>query len=260
MIKKVASVLPLMGVAAFSLASTWALYKWFTGSARHPSILYLIPATLVEMVSAWLVWQAVEAARLSLLSVGRGGTTKQDRRFNIMLLVLCFLLSIPTLTASIAANYYEFQGQIWLAVLFPVACIACAVAGAIPHIRTAEIARQDAEVRAEAVELRKQLREAERNAAQMREQLREAERKLREAERNTAQAPQPHARRRATCAIWRELCASQGDDLHDLTADGVAAVLTANGYDLPARRTLQMWAQMTRKNNNPSELPTNATV
>jgi DNA-binding transcriptional ArsR family regulator len=121
------SHLPVFGVIAFSLSSVWSLYHLFVGNARHPTSLFWAPATLVELVTAWLVYNSVQMTR----RVTQSKISKQDRRFYAVMLALNLALMIPTLGVSVWANAMEFQSW-WLGSLFPVASIACAVAVAIP--------------------------------------------------------------------------------------------------------------------------------
>jgi len=139
------SSLPDLGIFAFSLASTWALYQLFVNSAQHPTLLYILPAALVEIVTAWLVKNATAA----IYQVTRSNIAKQDRRFHRVILCACVVLAAPTVVASVLANRYEFGGNAWLALLFPAAAIGCAIGGAIPRtVARHESAKTD-EVRAE---------------------------------------------------------------------------------------------------------------
>ena len=123
------SSLPDLGIFAFALASTWALYQLLNNSAQHPTILYIVPAALVEVVTAWLMKNATHAA----YQFTRSRITKQDRRFHLIILSACLVLAAPTTIASVLANGYEFNGNVWLALLFPAASIGCAIGGAIPR-------------------------------------------------------------------------------------------------------------------------------
>lgn len=127
--------IPIAGVFAFAVASVWSLFQMFNNNALHPTLLYWIPAFLIEIVTAWLVYQTVESIRL----VTRSNISKQDRRFNMILAIVCAILAAPTLMMSFSANHYEFQGHAGLARIFPIGCVACAVATAIPHIKTRNV-------------------------------------------------------------------------------------------------------------------------
>ena len=127
--------IPLVGIVAFALASVWSLFQLFYTSALHPTLLYWLPAVLVEFVTAWLVYQAIESLRVALDTKA----TKRDRRFHLVLFALCAVLSAPTLAVSFSANRFEFQNHVGLALLFPVSCVACAVATAIPHVKARQV-------------------------------------------------------------------------------------------------------------------------
>jgi len=139
--------LPTLGIFAFALASTWSLYQFFNNHAIHPTWLYWIPAVLVEIVNAWLTQQAVGA----LYIVTRSNAQKQDKRFYGIVALISGVLCIPTFVASVQANLFEFGGEFWLALLFPVAVIGCAIGAQIPRSverykseRDADKARRDA--------------------------------------------------------------------------------------------------------------------
>jgi len=150
--------IPLGGVFAFALASIWSLFQMFNNRALHPTLLYWIPAGLVEIVTAWLTYQAVESVR----KITRSNISKQERRFNIVLASVCGALALPTLIVSVAANRYEFQGDYGLALLFPISCVACAVATAIPRIKTHQVDERLAKERDAHAETRAKLRDASR--------------------------------------------------------------------------------------------------
>lgn len=121
--------LPTLGIFAFSLCSTWSLYHLFRGNALHPTPLYWLPSVLIELVTAWLVYQVVDLARKLTVS----NTSKQDKRFYTVVLVLCAALVIPTLLTSVWANAREFGGNLALGIIMPVCAIACAVGMALPQ-------------------------------------------------------------------------------------------------------------------------------
>lgn len=202
--------LPTVGIFAFALASVWSLFQLFNNSALHPTPLYWIPAALVELVTAWLAYQAVEAVR----KVTRSNISKQDRRFARIIFVLCVVLSIPTLAVSFTANRYEFQGNVGLSLLFPVSCIACAVASAIPHIKAQVVSGKVAGLRNENNDLRAQVRKLE--------QLR--------------------AMREPTRADYDELCAGlNGNTPQD--ARSVNRLLQDNGYYARPDATARSWCE-----------------
>lgn len=151
--------IPQIGILAFALASTYALVNLFNEKALHPSPIYWIPASLVEIITAWMVYQLIEKIRLATLSLGgKKGTSKQDRRFNLILIGFLIILTIPTLGASIAANAFEFQaeallsGETLLSLLFPFSCIGCAIGAILPQI---EDRRIDERLEAQKEETRK---------------------------------------------------------------------------------------------------------
>lgn len=148
--------LPTVGIFAFALASTWALFQFFNDNALHPTLLYWIPAALVEVVTAWLAKNAIE----SFYQVTRSNIAKQDRRFFWIVGITTTVLAIPTLAASVQANLYEFRGQWWLALLFPVAVVGCAIGAQIPRsVERHESADDDkhrAELRTMRVELKQE--------------------------------------------------------------------------------------------------------
>lgn len=135
--------IPLTGIFAFALASVWSLYQMFYNNALHPTWLYMIPACLVELVTAWLVYQAVGSVRVTTDTKA----LKRDKAFHRKVMVWCILLALPTLYVSGAANYYEFQEHFGLALLFPASSVACAVALAIPHAKQRQADERLAEER-----------------------------------------------------------------------------------------------------------------
>lgn len=153
--------LPAIGVAAFALGSTWALFNMFHGHATHPSLLYWVPAIMVELVTAWLVSIGVRATREVTKSLGgKKGTSQQDRRFWRVVLVLVIALCVPTVGASVAANLLEFEGNWWLSLLFPAGCVACAIAGVLPEIMEQHSRQDDTELARENTDLRAKLKKA----------------------------------------------------------------------------------------------------
>ena len=184
------SSLPDLGIFAFALASTWALYQLFNNSARHPTILYIAPAALVEIVTAWLMKNATSAA----YQFTRSRITKQDRRFHLIILSACLVLAAPTIVASTLANGYEFNGSVWLALLFPAASVGCAVGGAIPRT----IARHE---RGKTDESRAELKAARAQSAQLRQYLDE----LNEARAMEAQLLNEMTKLQSSVEAWQLL-------------------------------------------------------
>lgn len=132
--------LPLVGIVAFSLCSVWSLYHLLADSAKHTSWLFWLPAVLVELVTAWAVYQVVEQTR----RVTRSNISKQDRRFYGLVLAAFVVVAIPTLAASVWANTIEF-GHLLLGSLFPVGSIGCAIGVALPDTVARYEARREAE-------------------------------------------------------------------------------------------------------------------
>ena len=161
--QKLVALLPTLGIFAFALASVWSLYQLFNNSALHPTALYWIPAALVELVTAWLAFQSVEAAR----QITRSNISKQDKKFAKLIFCLCISLAVPTFIVSFSANFYEFRGSIGLASLFPISCIACAVASAIPHIKTQAADTKVVEERDKAQRLRETVQVLEQRCAEL---------------------------------------------------------------------------------------------
>ena len=82
---------------------------------------------LVELVTAWTVYQVVEQVR----RLTRSNVSKQDRRFYSITTGAFVVVALPTLGASVWANTLEFN-SILLGLLFPVASVGCAVGVALP--------------------------------------------------------------------------------------------------------------------------------
>lgn len=160
--------LPIVGIVAFSLCSVWSLYQLFTSKAAHPTPLLWLPAVLVELVTAWAVYQVTEHVR----TLTRSNLSKQDRRFYSIVAGVFLLVALPTLGASVWANYLEF-GNLLLGLLFPVASIGCAVGASIPQaVSRFEQARANErqEAQAERKQRAKERKERERQAQAARKQ------------------------------------------------------------------------------------------
>ena len=125
---KLQGALPVIGIVAFSLCSVWSLYHLFTANATHPTPLYWLAAGLVELLTAWTVYQLVEQVR----TLTRSNLSKQDRRFYRVIAVAFLLVALPTLGTSVWANAKEFDNLV-LGLLFPVASIGCAISAALPQ-------------------------------------------------------------------------------------------------------------------------------
>lgn len=173
--------LPVLGIVAFSLCSTWSLFNLFYGRATHPTPLYWLPAVLVELVTAWIVAQVVGQIR----NVTKSNLSKQDRRFFAIILTAFVLVAGPLVGVSVWANALEFSSLV-LGVLFPVSSIGCAVGAALPDAVQKFEKRKEKERKEQAEERRKK---AEAKAKEAEERRKAAEAAQREAEaRAKAQA------------------------------------------------------------------------
>jgi hypothetical protein len=254
--------LPIVGVFAFALASVWSLYQMFNDRALHPTPLYWIPSALVEIVTAWLVYQTVESVR----KITRSNISKQDRRFYWVLFALCLVLASPTLWVSFIANRFEFQGDIGLALLFPVACVACAVASAIPTSKTRQIDERVQIARDEAKALRKQRNEARdenkvlrgqvQSVDRLHEEISEAHRladvaradaremlnKARGYRAEIAELERGRAFAEPSNEIYQAICANLNGN-RPTNAQGVNRLLVENGYWPVAGSTARSWVE-----------------
>lgn len=229
--------LPTIGIFSFALASTWALFQYFNSHALHPTPLYWIPAALVEVVTAWLTKHAIEA----FYQITRSNITKQDRRFFWIVGVLTTILSVPTLAASVLANLYEFNGQVWLALLFPTAVVGCAIGAQIPR----SVVRYQS---AGENKHKQQLHDAVRKLTEMRAELAQikasrtelVDHNRLEIERMRAETEQERAFKRAKGTDYKQLCANMNGDKPD-TAQAVNDLLNVKGYYSVADSTARSW-------------------
>lgn len=220
--------IPLAGVFAFAIASVWSLYQMFNNHALHPTWLYWIPAALVEVVTAWLVYQVVESVR----QITRTHISNQDRKFNKVLAIICIALALPTLIVSGAANFYEFRGSYLLAPIFPISCVACAVATAIPHIKVRNI---DARLEQEREAVRRE-REKTRKVKE------EIEQQKAEVVRLKAQLAQKRAMSEPSREAFDEVCASLNGGKPE-NARGVNKLLNDYGYYAVPSSTARTWVK-----------------
>jgi len=244
--------LPTIGIFAFALASTWSLYQFFNNHAIHPTWLYWIPAALVEIVTAWLTMHIIRA----VYKLTRSNALKQDLRFYKIVAIVSTVLVAPTFIASVAANRYEFQGQFWLALLFPVAVVGCAIGEQIPRsVERHQSAGDDKSKQ----ELRKTKRELATERAERKriepllvrkiEQLRTSEEvvdmlrnSLRNTEQEHAELAQSRQLKRADKTVYAELCAGlNGTAPGD--AQGANDLLNDNGYYSKSDGTVRNWAR-----------------
>jgi biotin operon repressor len=124
---QLAERLPVLGILAFSLCSVNALAHLFMANAKNPTDLLWFSAGLVEVTTAWIIYQVVDNGR----KVTRSNISKQDRRFYGSVLVTFVVLAIPSLSLSVWANTLEF-GDWRLGIQFPLLSVACAVSSAVP--------------------------------------------------------------------------------------------------------------------------------
>ena len=204
--------LPTVGIFAFALASTWSLYQFVNNHAIHQTWLYWIPAALVEIVTAWLTKHAVEA----VYQVTRSNLPKQDKRFFRIVLVSAIALVIPTFVTSILANLYEFNGQIWLALLFPVAVAGCAIGAQIPRSVARYTNAGDDDSKAELRTIRTELKQAR------------------------AELEQSHTLKRADKTAYAELCAGMNGNVPG-TVRAVQDFLNERGFYAVPDSTARNW-------------------
>jgi len=207
--------LPTLGIFAFALASTWALYQFFINAAVHPTWLYWIPAALVEIVTAWLTKHAVEA----MYQITRSKTLKQDKRFFKIVAGVSIALCVPTFVASVQANLYEFAGQFWLALLFPIAVIGCAIGAQIPRSVVRHTSEKTDVGKAELRSLRAELR----------------------------QMKQARQMKPPSAAVYSQLCADMNGNL-PTTARAVNKLLNDHGHYAAPDRTAASWIRKRRPN------------
>ena len=149
-LNKATRLLPIAGIVAFSLCSVNSVAHLFLDAARYPTATLWLSAALVELVTAWLVFQAVQTAR----QVTKSRISKQDRRFYGGALITFLVLSVPSLGLSVAANTREF-GSLLLGVQFPLLSVGCAVGAAVPDA-VARFEQARASERQEAAKERKE--------------------------------------------------------------------------------------------------------
>jgi uncharacterized membrane protein len=136
--------LPVLGIAAFSGCSINALANMLLSMAKHPTPFLWFAAGLVELMTAWLVYQVVEQVR----TVTKSNISKQDRRFYAIILIAFAVLAVPSLALSVVANALEF-GNVLLGFVFPLLSVGCAIGAALPET-VAKFEQKKAEGKAEA--------------------------------------------------------------------------------------------------------------
>ena len=168
--------LPVAGILAFALCSTWSMFNLLNTHAAHPTALYWLPAVLVEIVAAWTVAQVVAQVR----ELTRSKISKQDRKFYAIITGVFALVAAPLVGLSVRANTVEF-GNKFLGIIFPVSCIGCAIGAALPDVTATRRKHKEKESAEAATE--RAAREAEINQIAMTEQRWEAVGKARETAR-----------------------------------------------------------------------------
>jgi len=162
-VKKIQSInLPVVGILAFSLCSVNSIYHLLAGSALNPSPVLYFPAVLVELVTAWAVYQVVETMR----KLTKSRISKQDRRFHLGILAAFVAVSLPLVGTSVWANYIEFGGSVALGALFPVASIGCAIGAALPQIAVKYEKGKETLAKAQADERKRKAKEKARKVAE----------------------------------------------------------------------------------------------
>lgn len=159
-----ARLLPLAGIMAFSLCSAWALFNLFNSKAMHPTLLYALPAVLVELVAAAAIYMLVERLKMLTLS----NQAKQDMRFNRLIAGVLGILAFIPLGVSTWANAIEFRDNL-LGFVFPTCTVICAVLSAVPH----------------AIETHQRLRREEKEASKRNKENKRRRRETKNRERET---------------------------------------------------------------------------
>lgn len=172
--------LPVVGIVAFSACSVNSVAQLLFDQAQHDTPILWGAAALVELTTAWLVYQVVELGH----QVTRSNISKQDRRFYGGMLLVFLALAGPSLGLAVWANAIEFN-SVALGFVFPLLSAVCAVGAALPETtarfeRAKATARQEAEAKRKERALERQ--RAEMEAATERKQV-EAARQLAEMER-----------------------------------------------------------------------------
>lgn len=157
--------LPIVGIVAFSGCSVNALANLFLERAKHP-VWWLWPASaLIELITAWLVYNAVDGFRM----VTKSGLAKQDRRFHLGILVIFLGLTLFFLSLSIYANTLEF-GSLGFGCVFPLGSVACAIGAALPDA-VARFEKQKAEVKVETAKKKQERRREKQKLAEIQQSL-----------------------------------------------------------------------------------------
>ncbi len=176
MLEKLQPRLPAIGIVAFSACSVNSLANLFLGSAEHPTPMLWVASALVELTTAWVVYQVVENAR----KVTKSNISRQDRRFYSLVLGAFLLLALPPLGLSVYANALEF-GSVWMGIVFPLLSVACAVGYAMPDA-VGRFEQRKATDRQEAESKRRERAKAKQKAAEAEAEQRRIEAEIRQKE------------------------------------------------------------------------------
>jgi hypothetical protein len=139
--------IPRIGIAAFAGCSVHALSEFFAEMARTPSRWYDAASWLVEGFTAYVITKLVAQVKIVTATVGRSGVKQQDQRMAWVLVCCYTVIAGITITVSVIANQREFGGNVWLGLLFPSLCIACAIAAGLDEVARAK--RKQAESQTE---------------------------------------------------------------------------------------------------------------
>jgi len=176
--------LPTLGILAFSLCSVNSIFHLLAGNALHPSPVLYFPAVLVELVTAWAVWQIVEQGRHITMS----RISKQDKLFRLGILGAFVVVALPLIGTSVWGNTVEFGGNLALGALFPISSIGCAVGAALPQITQKHEKGKQTLAQAQLDERKRKAKEKERkqeaNTRQFEESRTQLEASKRQQERN----------------------------------------------------------------------------
>lgn len=137
--ENIKTAIPYIGIFCFAGCSVHALSEFFAAMAKTPSPWYDVASWLVEGFSAYIVTRLIAQVRIATASIGRHGTSKQNQRMaRIFLVPVYTILAGITVAVSGIANTREFGGNVWLGLLFPSLCIACAIAAGLDDVARAK--------------------------------------------------------------------------------------------------------------------------
>jgi hypothetical protein len=136
--ESIKQVIPYVGIVAFAGCSVHALSEFFAEMARTPSRWYDIASWLVEGFTAYVITLLIAQVKIVTATVGRSGVRQQDQRMAWVLVGCYTVIAGITITVSVIANQREFGGNVWLGLLFPSLCIACAIAAGMDAVARAK--------------------------------------------------------------------------------------------------------------------------